>query len=421
MPETSTKNREAQSKGFRLQKLRVLEVMFNELAQKHNTTVYGAVELLGDVYVRTSNHEGEQLHLEENKNYDSKNFTFNSHEVINTMVIFLESWIFKLEHANHVKFVFYATNEIGKERKTDKLKKEDVTLPSKPILKLLSEQNFEKDNLLEAVKKMILMECKEQYGNAHRMLKSVEDFSDDTWKKFLTKIEWSFGSPDEKDLENTLLKQIQDCELFNTNLEGKEKIILAYLLEELESRQQEKEIQNRSINNHFIKMAYLEIAQNPNYQYYTPQEIAVYDLWDKIPPPDANRNFEQKIIDVCTEYIKETQKLRTLTLVTTRGTNHDYKKCQGNNKNEYLNIKYWVYESCMIYLSDIENHKKVSFLNRLLKQKRTFSVKEIDEILGELCQVAQDKLSQKEYQCDLDEVTGMIYELFNSCYLSFDK
>ena len=265
------------------------------------------------------------------------------------------------------------------------------------------------------------MECKEQYGNAHRMLKSVEDFSDDTWKKFLTKIEWSFGSPDEKDLENTLLKQIQDCELFNTNLEGKEKIILAYLLEELESRQQEKEIQNRSINNHFIKMAYLEIAQNPNYQYYTPQEIAVYDLWDKMPPPDANRNFEQKIIDVCTEYIKETQKLRTLTLVTTRGTNHDYKKCQGNNKNEYLNIKYWVYESCMIYLSDIENHKKVSFLNRLLKQKRTFSVKEIDEILGELCQVAQDKLSQKEYQCDLDEVTGMIYELFNSCYLSFDK
>lgn len=418
MSETFTKKREAQSKGFRLQKLRVLEVMFNELAKKHNTTVYGAVELLGDVYVRTSNHGGEQLHLEENKNYDSKNFTFNSHEVINTMVIFLESWIFKLEHANHVKFVFYVTNEIGKERKTDKLKKEDVTLPSEPILKLLSEQNFEKDNLLEAVKKMTLMECKEQYGNEHRMLKSVEDFSHDTWKKFLTKIEWSFGSPDEKDLENTLLKQIQNYELFNTNLEGKEKIILAYLLEELESRQQEKEIQNRSINKDFLKMAYLEIAQNPNYQQYTPQEKAVYDMWKKLPPPDGSRDFKQKITDVCTEYIKETQKLRALTLVTTRGILHDEK--QRDNK-EYLNKKYWVYESCLTYISDIKNHKKVSFLNRLLNQKRTFSVKEIDEILGELCQVAQDKLSQKEYQCDLDEVRGMIYELFNSCYLSFDK
>src|SRR3569833_897702 len=79
-------NREAsdKTKGFRLQKIRVIEYMLDGIATCPKPLFYSAIEHIEGIYVKDRSNDGDET-LEENKNYDpGSKFTFNSHEILNT-------------------------------------------------------------------------------------------------------------------------------------------------------------------------------------------------------------------------------------------------------------------------------------------------------------------------------------------------
>src|SRR5690606_19527470 len=120
-----------------LQKQRAIHMIFDAIQKNENSQVVAAIEYKGDVFL----YDGKIYKVEEDKNYNSKNFSFNSGPVLNTMVYFLDYWINNSKSKNIV-FSFYATNKVAKERSSQRIKKPGVTFPSEAILKLLTEKKY---------------------------------------------------------------------------------------------------------------------------------------------------------------------------------------------------------------------------------------------------------------------------------------
>ena len=79
------------AKGFILQKQRAIFKIFEALENNPNAQIISAIEHEGDVFM----FDGKIYSIEENKNYDSKNFSFASKQVLNTMVYFID-YLYKL-------------------------------------------------------------------------------------------------------------------------------------------------------------------------------------------------------------------------------------------------------------------------------------------------------------------------------------
>ncbi|WP_042375583.1 hypothetical protein, partial [Neobacillus jeddahensis] len=148
----STINREVgeQGKGFRLQRLRAIKLLFEKMNASQKAIVYAGTEYLDDVYVKSIDSEKVDVIAEGDKNYDSKNaFSFMSNEVKNSLISFLDCW-FQYDSEGLI-FCFYTNVSIGKEYNTKNLKGLNITLPEEPIIKLLMKKDFENENLLSTV------------------------------------------------------------------------------------------------------------------------------------------------------------------------------------------------------------------------------------------------------------------------------
>jgi type II secretory pathway predicted ATPase ExeA len=260
---SQTINREAgdKSKGFTLQKLRATSLMLSRLREAASGLFVAAVEYGGDIYVEDS----AKTYVEENKAYGSKDFSFASAEVKNTLVYFLDFWL-NNNRKPGMQFGFYTTNSISKEIKAGQIKAMNIQLPDEPILDLLVKKAYETLDLLPAVQKIILAEYKEQYtGNKQYTLKkshyaTIEKFDTNDWTEFLNTIEWKFAQPNIDELEDMLITQIKSVNFPGINIEGKEPFIRAQLFYDLELRQAKKNPAERFITPTDIELIYRRVA-----------------------------------------------------------------------------------------------------------------------------------------------------------------
>lgn len=248
------------SKGFTLQKLRATSLLLSHFGSDSPVDFIAAVEYGGDVYLETKRN----TFIEENKAYGSKDFSFASHEVKNTIVYFLDYWLNNSRN-DAIQFAFYSTNSIAKEIIAGTIKDLGIELPEKPVLELLIAQKYEEKNLLPGVKKVILNEYHSQYSKnkAHTIEEShfatLSNFKDEEWISFLRKITWNFNQDDIDALERRVLDQILAIKIPGINVEGKERFICAQLCYDLELRQNKLKAEERFINKDYVELTFRRV------------------------------------------------------------------------------------------------------------------------------------------------------------------
>ncbi|WP_295801136.1 hypothetical protein [Mucilaginibacter sp.] len=404
-----TINREAsdKTKGFRLQKIRVIEYMLDGIATCEKPQFYSAIEHIEDVYVKDRADDGSET-LEENKNYNpDTSFTFNSHEVINTMVSFIDIWL-KNQFSDNLKLSFYSTNSYGKEGTSNVVRNNGINLPDKAILELLIDKNYDYKDLIPSIKKFIIAEYKAQYdkpGHPGR-IDVIEKMSDNQWRKFISSIDWKFGEFDEVAKKQEVLDKIKACKHFSTSQVGKEASIFAELMEMYDERQNIKDPTEKFIHSSEIELVFIRASSDPNHLIADP----VWQLWATMPQSDS-RNLKDKIIDVCTSYSE--RKIEQHALKVARSL---IEQSSFVTDKSLLSLKYRVFEHCNDFLLAYLGNRDVS--NPITEQ-------EIDELLKKLIEEANDVINNlsKKFSYTYNNqklIDGLILELFDSCYLAFD-
>lgn len=406
--ENSIIDREAseKTKGFRLQKLRMLELIIDELEIHENILVYGAVEFYEDVLIHSGSKTDSETKLEEDKNYNPNSaFTLNSPSILNTFVSFLDLWLFKTELDPNTRFVFYSTNKIGKERETEFSKKEGLLFPETPVLNLLSEKKLLEPGFLKIVRKIVQNEYKEQYKVKNpKRITSIESLRDEDWLIFLSQIDWNFNEQDDKILKGIVLDKIKKSKLFNVSLEGKEEIIFNELIEKVDERQHCKIFSDRLLNCSDVRNAFLRAElgiANPR------TEDFVWKQWEKLSPPET-RNLIEKIQAVSKSYSNKNIRLKTLKASRGILTNKEYEK-----DKKFLSIRYRVYEACVEKLAEYELNNEISEdeINIIFDDLILFGLKKIEQL----------QANYNYYNIGKEDIIeGVVYELFESCFLAFD-
>lgn len=252
------------SKGYTLQKLRTISLILSEIQKNETVDFTAAIEYNGDIYLNTQRN----VYVEENKAYESKDFSFASDQVKNTLVYFIDYWL-NNKRDGKIKFGFYSTNDIAKESNAGRVKELGLTLPDKKIIDLLIDKDYKANKLIYITKTIILDEYKSQYENnrSYKLEESyystIEKFSDSDWIAFYNIIEWKFNENDIEKLENAVLSQIIEIK-FPTipTISGKERFIMAELFYELEIRQTKSITAERFIDKQFIELTFHRVINN---------------------------------------------------------------------------------------------------------------------------------------------------------------
>lgn len=403
----STINREVgeQGKGFRLQRLRAIKLLLEKMNASQKAIIYAGTEYLDDVYVKSIDNEKVDVIAEGDKNYDSKNaFSFMSNEVKNSLISFLDCWF--QYNSEGLIFCFYTNVKIGKEYNTQYVKGLNISLPDEPVIELLMKKNFDNEDLLITVKKVLVDEYKKQYKGKESdgYLQFLEEMSDDLWKSFLNKIDWKFEQEDEEELEQTLIEEIRKQSFYKVDLFGKESYVIAALLDEFEKRQNIKDHFGRLISDSQVKLKLLEVGNN-QYKMSDP----VYEQWEKLESPKDKRNLDEKI-----EAVTKTYSKRKLGMFARKigAVKLELAKIDSKGKGAY---QYRIYDSCE---------------ERLLELLDSYDGSEVeprvvDGWIDDLVQFAEKHLAEKSKDFtypfkNKDTLRNTVLELFDSCFLSFD-
>lgn len=404
-----TINREAadKTKGFRLQKMRVLEYMLDGINSCEKPLFYSSIEHIEDVYIKDRANDGTEL-LEENKNYNPESkFTFNSHEVVNTLVSFIDIW-FQYRFSDNLKLSFYSTNNYTKEGSSNNIKANNIILPDKAILELLIAKEYTHPNLLYSVKKFIITEYKKQYSDPSHpgRIDVIEKMDDSQWKRFLLCIDWKFGEPDEVAKKAEVLTKIKSCKHFSQSHINKEEVIFSQLMELYDERQNLKDLTEKFIHSSEIELVFNRSNSSESALIADP----VWEIWSKMPKSDS-RNIRDKIIDVCSGYNEK--KIGQHALKVARSM---IEQSSFSSDKSLLSLKYRVFEHCQDVLIKYLETKEEDF---------TLSEKEIDELLKSLNEEANSVIASLSTKYNYTHnnqklIDGLILELFDSCYLAFN-
>lgn len=402
-------NRDAgdKAKGPRLQRLRCALLLLKAIEESDKPHVYGAVEYKEDVFIKDFNNG--QDYLEQNKNYNEEtSFTLNSPEVIKAMVNFCDMWIEYIVKSKKVFLGFYATNSIGKESKTNKLKELKIELPDKPILDLLQEHSFDHPKLLDAVKGIVLSGYKDAYKKSEGNIKSLEALTNEDWKKFLKCIDWKFGELTEDETKEVIIEKIKACKFYNHENIGKEEAILAQLMDLLDERQCVEEVLGKFVNASDVELIYMK---NTIAASMSRQEDPVYKIWESIPPPIDKRNITDKILAVCQNY--EPQKISAIARKT--AASRILQDTKSADK-DFLSLRYRIFEKCA---DELESYLTKIDASILTQQA------EVDKLIEYLYEVAKAHVNEisSDFKYALKSgpiVEGIVLELFDSCFLALN-
>ncbi|PGV87382.1 hypothetical protein [Bacillus thuringiensis] len=402
----NTINREVgeQGKGFRLQRLRAIKLLFEKMNASKKAVIYAGTEYLDDVYIKSVEDEKVEIIAEGDKNYDSKNsFSFMSNEVKNSLISFLDCW-FQYDSEGLI-FCFYTNVGIGKEYNTNYIKGLGLTLPKEPLIELLIRKEYDNEHLLPTIKAVLIDEYKKQYKGkeTNGFLQSLEELSDDLWINFFNKVDWKFGQEDEEELEQTLIGEIRKQSFYKMDLYGKEAYVIAALLDEFEKRQNYKDHLGRLISDAQVKLKLLEVGNN-EYKMNDP----VYKQWEELEPTDK-RNLDEKIKAVTKNYSEKklgmfARKIGAVKL--------ELAKIDSKDKGAY---QFRIYDACEERLIDILD----------LYDGSNVEPRVVDDWINELIDFAEMHLTEKSKDFtypfkNKDTLRNTILELFDSCYLSFD-
>jgi len=396
-----------QSKGERLQRLRAIQLIFDELEKSPDLSVLVACEHIEDIYVSKDDGNGKQTeYIESDKSYESKCFSLNSDEIKNSIVSFLDV---SHHYGKHIRFGFYTNTGITNERTTELLKRNKLELPESELMQLLLDKDYE--TVLPYLKCIILEDYKKQYQgkNESGYLDAIERYTDEMWVQFLEQIDWKFNQEDEIQLEATLLLKVQRCRLYDTiTISGKEQYIIDSLDKELEKRQAFKDPIHRMIFADTVRNKFLEIGNNVAIE--KPLDPC-YEDWESMEKPFDGRNIDSKIKDVSPEYDVWMFEIfaRKIGSIKTQ-----LRRVQHQERGAYL---YRVFEAC-----------EEQLLRNIYKQTKNSTVEPpiVDNWIEVLVSSATAHLEDwgKDYNYPFrseNAVRDTIFELINSCYLAFDR
>ncbi len=396
-------NREAHgtSKGFRLQKLRAVELMVESEKMPDDTVMFWAIEKKEDVYQSS---DGETL-LEEDKAYDeNSSFTFNSDEVKKAFVSFVDIWI-HYEYSSMLKFNFYSSNRIGKEGDSTVVNSENINLPTGKMIELASEDELS-DDFLVAAKKFILYEIKDKYREDSGKFKAVSAWSDDNWKRFFKLITWKFEQPNEEELNEQVLEKIRNCKWFSASLHDEmEDFIKSRLMDELDKRQTKPDFFNKVISKSQVELVFERAKKGTQVK----KDDALWAMWDKIGDPTDKRNVVEKLksiwVDIDSVEIVKFSK---------RAVEGGMERESYSGEKDFMALRYRVYSTC-----EEELQKLTSDAN----YKQKYTPEKCIEIIFDAAKSKINELSSTftySYNNN-DLIYNVILELFDNCYLAFDN
>ncbi|HHP1052960.1 hypothetical protein [Bacillus cereus group sp. BfR-BA-01354] len=401
-----TINRDAgdKTKGFRLQRLRAISLLFDQMEKNDSISVFASTEYLDDVYIKKVSPDGIITYTEGDKNYDnSKRFSFMSREVTNSLIIFLDNWL-NCDMSDTLYYCFYTNIQYTYEKdNTQTIKKLGIKLPEKPILDYLTAYEFNVE-VIECIKKRLLYEYEEQYkskeGNGY--LEVIKEFKYAKWVSFFTRISWQFGQYDEKELEVALIDKLKNRSFFtNIDVLGKEDLVINLLENKFGANEKIDDIMSKHVTADNVENILLRISKDIEKKDSDP----VYSVWDNLEPPTDNRGLKDKIFDVDKDYKKRKIGLKARDIAAIK---EEFQQLSDQEQGSY---RYRIFEACQ------------KRLNELLDKELPVDV---DGWLEELFEVSKKHLEDKSkdysyvIQSD-DAIQKVILELIDSCFLSFDE
>jgi hypothetical protein len=394
----------ASAKGPRLQRLRAVLLLLSSIETHKSPLVYAAVESLEDVSIVTATSEGSQEYFEEDKNYGSgAAFSLNSKEVKNALVSFIDIYFVKWRESQSLAFGFYTTANIAKEKMSALLQECGITLPDKPLLELLRDHQYSNQNASSVVKKIVESEYSSQYKNKRGAanLGALSGMSLGDFENFLDKIYWHFGEGDEEQLKEEALNAIRNSRLYSHKVDGKEEVILSLLMDMFDERQSLPDYTQRFIFGAEVQLAFVRAESEGIDAKCDPAG----SMWNDFQAPDK-RNLSEKISAVCPEY--PGRRLKHLARVACRS------RCEAKaSGKDHLSIRYRIFESCEGYLSALPS------------VSAPVEAKNVDDMLCGMRSAANQAIGELKKTYSYGNVNdllveGVIYELIDSCFLSFD-
>lgn len=401
-------NTEADSnlKGMGLQKLRAAERLLEALLS-NKKCIYCTIEYVDDVIEIDMENITTNIKTEQNKNY-IKPFSMNSEEVKNSLRIFFDTWR-KVEDDENISFLFYTNTSICKENKVGEIKRLDLELPDKPIIKLLIKEKYDEalPIAVPILKKYYIEQHKKHSKDITYYEELINNMGQAEWITFFKLIEWRFEEDDELELRKKLLSLVEKlCEEFNVEHKYSGKI-LSCIMDLIESQSLEKAFLNKIIHVAQIELLFKEFVFEAKVEEnLDPTHIK----WDEIENND-NRDLEEKILNVCKDFDRDELEEFQDEFVEGKFEQSSYPEIR-----EVKAYNYRIYKVCRKYIKHILKHK----------EKFKFSKIEIEEIFEELTNISEEHILDKgkTYKIpykDRDMVKKTISILFQDCFLALDK
>jgi len=396
-------NREAhdKTKGFRLQKLRALELMVESEKLPDNSVMFWAIEKHEDIFQMNDG----DITLEENKSYsESSSFTFNSVEVKKALISFIDLWI-HYEYSEKLVLNFYSTNKIGKENASNAITIEDIKLPKGKMLELAQESDLSKD-FIEAAKKFISHWIKETYSEKSKQFIAVTSWKPTNWKTFFKLITWKFEQPNEVELNNTILEKIKACKWFSSSIDnGREEYIKARLMDELDSRQSKTDFFNRVISKAEVELIFIKAKSGNQIK----KDDALWKMWNSIEVPNDKRNVVEKLKSRWSD-IND----KDILVFSKKAVQGGIERESYSGEKDFMSLRYRVFDFCENKLIEIlesnpsiENlYSPESFIDEVFNFAK-FEIEKLQEVF------------QYSYKTD-SLIYNIIFELIDNCYLAFD-
>ncbi|ESQ97747.1 hypothetical protein F753_19390 [Stutzerimonas chloritidismutans AW-1] len=395
------------TKGFRLQKIRAIKHMLDEIESPRNVMFYASIEVQEDVSIVKIGDQETSTYFEEDKNYDEDtNFTLFSGAVLNTLVSFSDIYFSKWQESDGVVFGFYTTAGIGKERKASLQNGTILTLPDSPILKLLKDKEELSESVLSAIKYALLEEYEKQYEKVvgHGNLENLKSLSLEELSVFLSKIQWCFGQENEIALKDSVIALIKNSSLQNIQTEKKEEFIFSLLMERLDERQNLPNLVDRFIYRSDVKLIFKEVESES-------LDINTDPAWLELKKQQARitdkRNLEDKIRAVCPDY--DVQKAGRYARMASLSKHEE-----SESNRSFKSLKYRVFEACDQYYSEeplIEVPVRIEEIKAVVNSIKTIAEENVKQLKSDYTYAVSNGVT----------IERIIFNLYDECFASFDK
>ena len=389
-----------QAGAFRLQKLRAIKTLLKAAEKSPDAFVMVALEAYEDFNLRVSG-DDPTFYVEEDKDYDeAKNFTINSQPVTNTLISFFDIYM-EYRQSPTLTFGFYTTAGIGREKKVKKVDGSDCSVSEKVLFEIVN--GNPSDELLKKIKDHLIFHYNKEYESSDvkgGFLSTLKTMKLDHFRSFLNQIDWSFESESQDELYSSLEKLISDSRFFDIDIEGKEKFIIAHLVDELDRKQRDKSFIGKFLTAAELQLAFLEAKG------ITSSKIdPVHEDWDSLPIPDDKRNLREKFFHVCSN-------MKDREMGTYARSVSMSKKEEKKGGRRFKALKYRVFSVCeqSLAIDTLEPFVEASVVRE-----------RVDSLAAEAHAHVQELSNDYEYPVkNQSSLKNMVLDLFDGCYLAFD-